>query len=57
MDMILIGLDCLSILFQAYVHIPHINCLTLNLNWYFDINHSRVFCTDIELSGLIYIIY
>ena len=31
-DVILIGLDCLSIIFYAYVHIPHINCLTLSLN-------------------------
>ena len=32
-DVILFGLDCLSILFLAYVHIPHINYLSLNLNW------------------------
>ena len=32
-DVILFGLDCLSILYLAYVHIPHINCLILNLNW------------------------
>ena len=53
MDVILIGLDCLSILFLAYVHIPHINCLTLSLNRYFvnwGSNRSRVFCTHIELS-------
>ena len=30
---ILFGLDCISILFLAYVHIPHINCLSLGLNW------------------------
>ena len=32
-DVILFGLDCLSILCLAYVHIPHINCLILSLNW------------------------
>ena len=32
-DVILFGLDCLSILCQAYIHIPHINCLILSLNW------------------------
>ena len=32
-DVILFGLDCLSILCLACVHIPHINCLTLCLNW------------------------
>ena len=32
-DVILFGLDYLSIMCQACVHIPHINCLTLNLNW------------------------
>ena len=52
-DVILIGLDYLSILYLAYVYIPHINCLTLSLNWYFvnwGSNRSRVFCTHIELS-------
>ena len=33
MDVILFGLDCLSILLYAYVHIPHINCLIISLNW------------------------
>ena len=32
-DVILFGLDCLSILYLAYVHILHINCLILSLNW------------------------
>ena len=32
-DVILFGLDCLSIMCLAYVHIPHINCLILSLNW------------------------
>ena len=32
-DVILFGLDCLSILYEAYVHILHINYLTLSLNW------------------------
>ena len=32
-DVILFGLDCLSILYLAYVHFPHINCLILSLNW------------------------
>ena len=32
-DVILFGLDCLSILCEACVHILHINCLTLSLNW------------------------
>ena len=32
-DVILFGVDCLSILCYACVHIPHINCLTLSLNW------------------------
>ena len=32
-DVILFGLDCLSILYYSYVHIPHINCLILSLNW------------------------
>ena len=31
MDVILFGLDCLSILLYAYVHIPRINCLIDNL--------------------------
>ena len=30
---ILFGLDFLSILYYAYVHISHINCLILSLNW------------------------
>ena len=34
-DVILIGLDCLSILFIACVHFPHTLCLSYNLNWYF----------------------
>ena len=33
MDVILFGLDCLSILLYAYVHISHINCLIISLNW------------------------
>ena len=32
-DVILFGLDCLSILCLAYVHVTHINCLILSLNW------------------------
>ena len=28
---ILFGLDCISILFLAYVHIPHINCFILRI--------------------------
>ena len=32
-DVILFGLDCLSILLYVYVHIPHINCLIISLNW------------------------
>ena len=32
-NVILFGLDCLSILLYAYVHIPHINCLIISLNW------------------------
>ena len=32
-DVILFGLDCLSILYLANVHIPYINCLILSLNW------------------------
>ena len=32
-DVILFGLDYLSILCLACVQIPHINCLTLILNW------------------------
>ena len=32
-DVILFSLDCLSILLYAYVHIPHINCLIISLNW------------------------
>ena len=32
-DLILFGLDCLSILLYAYVHIPHINFLIISLNW------------------------
>ena len=31
-NVILFGLDCLSILLYAYVHIPHINCLVISLN-------------------------
>ena len=31
-DVILFGLDCLSILLYAYIHIPHINCLIISLN-------------------------
>ena len=31
-DVILFGLDCLSILLYAYAHIPHINCLIISLN-------------------------
>ena len=49
----------LSILYLAYIHILHINCLTLSLHWYFvnwGSNRSRVFCTHIELS-IIYIDY
>ena len=34
-DVILIGLDCLSILFIACVHFPHTLCLSWSLNWYF----------------------
>ena len=33
MDVILFGIDCLSILLYAYVHISHINCLIISLNW------------------------
>ena len=29
---IIYGLDCLSIRLLAYVHVPHIYCLTLSLN-------------------------
>ena len=32
-DVILFGLDCLSILLYAYIHISHINCLIISLNW------------------------
>ena len=32
-EVILFGLDCLSILLYAYVNIPHINCLIISLNW------------------------
>ena len=32
-DVILFGWDFLSILLYAYVHIPHINCLIISLNW------------------------
>ena len=32
-DVILFGLDCLLILCYACVHISHINCLILSLNW------------------------
>ena len=32
-DVILFGLDCLSILLYADVHIPHINFLIISLNW------------------------
>ena len=32
-DVILIGLDCLLILFIAYVHFPHTLCLLYSLNW------------------------
>ena len=32
MDVILFGSDCLSIIYEAYVYILHINCLILNLN-------------------------
>ena len=32
---IVYGLDCLSIRLLAYVHVLHIYCLTLSLNWYF----------------------
>ena len=32
-DVILFGLDCLSILCSAYIHILHINCLILSMNW------------------------
>ena len=31
-DVILFGLDCLSILLYAYIYIPHINCLIISLN-------------------------
>ena len=52
-DVILFGLDCLSILLYAYVHISHINCLIISLNWYF-VNWgskcSRVFYTHFEHS-------
>ena len=34
-DVILFGLDCLSILCLAYVHVPYIYCLIISLNWYF----------------------
>lgn len=53
-DMFIFGLDCLSILLLAYYHVPHINCLIYNLNWYFYIlgsKRSRVFHTHIELSA------
>ena len=52
-DVILFGLDCLSILLYAYVHIPHINCLIISLNWYFvnwGSKRSKVFYTHFELS-------
>ena len=32
-DVILIGLDCLPILFIACVHFPHTLCLIYSLNW------------------------
>ena len=32
-DVILIGLDCLSILFIACVYFPHTLCLSYSLNW------------------------
>ena len=32
-DVILIGLDCLSILFIACVHFLHTLCLSYSLNW------------------------
>ena len=31
-DVFIFGLDCLSILCLAYVHVPHINCLIISLN-------------------------
>ena len=53
MDVILFGLDCLSILLYAYVHISYINCLIISLNWQFvnwGSKRSRVFCIHFELS-------
>ena len=35
MDVFIFGLDCLSILCLAYVHVPHVNRLILSLNSYF----------------------
>ena len=32
-DVIFFGLVCLSIQLYAYVHILHINCLIISLNW------------------------
>ena len=34
-NVILIGLDCLSILFIACIHFSHTLCLSCSLNWYF----------------------
>ena len=55
-NVILFGLDCLSILLYSYVHIPHINCLIISLNWYFvnwGSKRSRAFYTHFELSTMI----
>ena len=51
-DVILFGLDWLSIMLYSYVHIPHINCLIISLNWYFvnlGFKCLRVFYTHFEL--------
>ena len=53
MDVILIGLDCLPILFITCVHFPHTSCLSYSLNWLFCTwrsKRSRVFYTLFELS-------
>ena len=52
-DVILFGLDCLSILLYVYVYIPHINCLIISLNRQFvnwGFKRSRVFYTHFKLS-------
>ena len=56
MVVIIYGLDCFINFVLAYVHVPHIYCLIISLNWYFvnwDLNIQGCF-THILNIQLVY---